>query len=456
MEIMSGIQRSLSQSRVPQIRKYIETVDASFPNSIILNLDSKFLMSRPESLPNSCNDDGLYCVEIATDKSASKIIEGQHRLSGFEGAKTDDFDLLVAFFIDLPVEDRAYLFSTINVNQTKVNKSLVYDLFEVSEGRSPQRTAHLITKSLNTDEDSPFYRRIKLLGVAPKFGDEVLYKAPLSQGTVAQRIVDTISADPMSDRDTIRRGNQVTQSDGDVEKGLIFRKFFSEDKDWAILRIMKNYFRAVADAFPDLWERQDNPLAKTIGYGALMRLLVDAYSVGSQKNDRHSKVFLPRAQVSRNCMGNLRNGLSWLDRAIHSGPASSLQAFHQTGAVSGGEGGIRTHGGACAHNGFRDRPDRPLRHLSAKGRGGHTASPRSLQPLSSEAPADVIARCLLDSARSTLPSAGHARKGYRDAQKPSLPQPSSSWPFRAGGHRRRAAFRAMGMPRSSRSCARRV
>ena len=30
----------------------------------------------------------------------------------------------------------------------------------------------------------------------------------------------------------------------------------------------------------------------------------------------------------------------------------------------GGEGGIRTHGDHKGHNGFRDRPDRPLRHLS--------------------------------------------------------------------------------------------
>lgn len=285
MEVMSGIQRGLSQSRVPQIRKYIETVDASFPNSIILNLDSKFITSQPKLLQNNCNDDSLNCFEITIDKNAFKIIDGQHRLSGFDGAKIDDFDLLVAFFIDLPIEDQAYLFSTINVNQTKVNKSLVYDLFDVSESRSPQRTAHLITKALNSDEDSPFYRRIKLLGVAPKFGDEVLYKAPLSQGTVAQRIVDTISSDPMSDRDTIRRGNQIELSDADVQKGLIFRKFFAEEKDWAILRIMKNYFRAVSDAFPDLWERQDNPLSKTIGYGALMRLLVDAFVVGSQNND---------------------------------------------------------------------------------------------------------------------------------------------------------------------------
>ena len=29
-----------------------------------------------------------------------------------------------------------------------------------------------------------------------------------------------------------------------------------------------------------------------------------------------------------------------------------------------GEGGIRTHGGYETHNGFRDRPVQPLRHLS--------------------------------------------------------------------------------------------
>ena len=29
-----------------------------------------------------------------------------------------------------------------------------------------------------------------------------------------------------------------------------------------------------------------------------------------------------------------------------------------------GEGGIRTHGGYKTHNGFRDRPIRPLWHLS--------------------------------------------------------------------------------------------
>lgn len=281
MERMSGIQRGLDTKRVVDITKYIETVDASFPNAFILNLNSEYLNSPPSSIGNTCQDRSeILCFEVAMSDGAFSIIDGQHRLSGFERADVEVFDLIVAFFIDLPIEDQAYLFSTINVTQQKVNKSLVYDLFDVSETRSPQRTAHLITKALNTDVDSPLYRRIKLLGIAPKFGDEVLYRAPLSQGTVAGRVVGMISDNPMGDRDLIRRGKSIEVRPDDAERGLIFRRFFAEDKDWAILRILKNYFKAVSEAFPDLWERQDNPLSKTIGYGALMRLLVDAYRDG--------------------------------------------------------------------------------------------------------------------------------------------------------------------------------
>ena len=300
MEVMTGIQRGLSQSRVPKIRKYIETVDASFPNAIILNLDSKFLVSRPNSIGNECNEaDLIFCFDIKVDKDAFKIIDGQHRLSGFEGANVNDFDLLVAFFIDLPLEDQAYLFSTINVNQTKVNKSLVYDLFDVSETRSPQRTSHLITKALNSDIDSPLYRRIKLLGVAPRFDDEVLYSAPLSQGTVADRIVKLISDDPMEDRDQIRRGRDINIVGDEIEKGLVFRGLFSQEKDWAILKILKNYFQAVEHAFPDLWSETDNPLTKTIGYGALMRLLIDAFRVGQEKSDLSEEFFRSLFKTAR-------------------------------------------------------------------------------------------------------------------------------------------------------------
>ena len=44
-------------------------------------------------------------------------------------------------------------------------------------------------------------------------------------------------------------------------------------------------------------------------------------------------------------------------------------SLDRVGQESGGETGIRTQG-TQAHNGFRDRPVRPLRHLSPIGSNG--------------------------------------------------------------------------------------
>lgn len=293
MEQKSGIQRGLKKDRVQEIAGYIRTVDAAFPNSLILNLNSEYLESAPRKIDHDCDDPSdLFCFEMIVAEQVFQIIDGQHRLSGFEFAKNDPFDLIIAFFIDLPIEDQAYLFSTINVKQVKVNKSHVYDLFDVSETRSPQRTAHLLTKALNVEEDSPLYRRIKLLGIAPQFGDEVLYRAPLSQGTVASRIEKLISENAMEDRDLLKRGEIIPLRGNETERGLIFRKFFAEDKDWAILRILKSDFRSLADVFVDAWADHNNLLAKTIGYGAMMRLLVDAFRIGEERKDLSYDFFL--------------------------------------------------------------------------------------------------------------------------------------------------------------------
>ena len=45
-------------------------------------------------------------------------------------------------------------------------------------------------------------------------------------------------------------------------------------------------------------------------------------------------------------------------------PLSDLQSKINNLQSISGEGGIRTHGGHKDHSGFRDRPVRPLRHLS--------------------------------------------------------------------------------------------
>lgn len=46
-------------------------------------------------------------------------------------------------------KSHAYIFSMVNLAQTKVSKSLVYDLFEFSKSRSPRKRAHTIAVAID-------------------------------------------------------------------------------------------------------------------------------------------------------------------------------------------------------------------------------------------------------------------------------------------------------------------
>ncbi len=282
-ETTAGIQRALSDERIKEIRQYLRTADASFPNSIILSLDPARLVEGPDPVSGVGQDVGLVKLVIAQSPEAFSVIDGQHRLKGFDDDTARDFELIVAIFIGLDEEDKAYLFSTINSKQTKVNKSLVYDLFDVAEMRSPQRSAHDIAKLLNSDPKSPFYKRIKLLGTNPKFENEVLYRANLSQGTFVERLLALITRDAAIDRDVIRRGGALDRMSSEAK--LVFRPMWIDDKDQVIFKVLFNYFSAIAEFFPKEWGDGKCPLAKTIGFGALMSLLTDLVPLGIRESD---------------------------------------------------------------------------------------------------------------------------------------------------------------------------
>lgn len=315
-ETIAGIQRAVSEERVKEIRQYLRTADASFPNSIILSLDPAYLAEGPDSIQVTERDIGLVRLVVTQDIEAFSVIDGQHRLKGFDEETEKDFQLIVAIFIGLDEEDKAYLFSTINSKQTKVNKSLVYDLFDVAERRSPQRSAHDIAKLLNADAKSPFYRRIKLLGMNPKFENEVLYRANLSQGTFVERLLALITRNAAHDRDVIRRGAQPER--GEKDSKLVFRPMWVDDRDNVILKVLFNYFTAVAEVFPKEWSDGKTPLARTIGFGALMSLLTDLVPAGLQRGDLSSEFFAKE-------VGKIRKGYEQM------GPALTFENFPAAG-----------------------------------------------------------------------------------------------------------------------------
>ena len=172
-----GVQREASNKRINEISNYCKDPDATFPTPIIISIKS-----------SDFKDDSIQVIEgvgVALQVSPSlgrvfEIIDGQHRIKGIEKAWEDfkfSCDMVVVFMLDLTEEEKAYVFSTINSNQAKVNKSLIYDLFDLSTKRSPFKTSHYIARMMNKEYNSPFYHRLKMLGKKQVDG------ATLSQGT---------------------------------------------------------------------------------------------------------------------------------------------------------------------------------------------------------------------------------------------------------------------------------
>ena len=297
-----GIQRRISKKRVKEISEYVKTCDATFPTSIIIAIDrynrkvdnigadSTIYDSLDESIEQDPNIEFIKSgsslkLKIKRAEGVALILDGQHRLVGLRSAWNQmniedeghdkDFQLNVTIFVDIDMDDKAQIFSIINKSQTKVNKSLVYDLYEYSKTDCPQKSVHDIVRLLDQNTSSPFYKKIKILGPSEDFLESI------SQATLAELIIGYISVNPIKDRDEIKRHGGKKRShisrNYDANK-LIFRSYFINDQDEYIYLVLERYFTAVKEKWPTAWmDNNKYILSKTTGVVALMRLLRDVY-----------------------------------------------------------------------------------------------------------------------------------------------------------------------------------
>jgi DGQHR domain-containing protein len=259
-----GIERPLSRSRVEEIKSYVKTVDATFPTSIIVAVSSE----------DASFDSKTNTMKIRRDEKVAKVIDGQHRIAGLEGYDKGEFQLNLTIFIDMDMEDQAMVFATINLTQTRVSKSLMYDLYDFAKARSPQKTCHNIAKLLNSRDGSPFQNKIKILGLATGKPEE-----SITQATFVERLMQYISRNPMLDRDLLKRGKDIERAKGKDLDILIFRNMFIDGRDGGIARNTWNFFKTVEKRWPEAWPvvKPGNILNRTNGFSALMSFLQDVY-----------------------------------------------------------------------------------------------------------------------------------------------------------------------------------
>lgn len=276
-----GIQRELNQKRIKDIKQYVGTMDACFPTSIVISIDEKCarvdetdIMGAKILRISEYVDEQQPELSIKLEEVAS-IIDGQHRLKGLEEAHKDEFEVSVSIFIGVDDATDAMLFSIVNLAQTKVNRSLVYDLFSLAHSRSSEKTCHEIVVALDRMDESPFQNRIKRLGVATegRFGET------LSQATVVKGILPYITNDPLADRDRGRRFGFWDEFLTRDFRKRIFYEFFRRNEDDKILNNLLNYFNAVREKWLQAWSRTGagNIINRTNGFNGFIRFLRPAY-----------------------------------------------------------------------------------------------------------------------------------------------------------------------------------
>lgn len=281
-----SIQRTDSESRVREISSYTSDPDATFPTPIIISVYDEIDISFSGNKIN---------INLDGNKYFGEILDGQHRIKGLKSSLfISEFEMPVILMFNLTEEEKAYVFSIINSKQTKVSMSLIYDLFSLSEKRSPQKTLHEIARSFNKDENSPYNNRLKMLG-KKEDGQEL---ASLSQGTFVKSLLSLISKKPDEDLRTIKRGENLKEY-----SDLPLRTYFIKEKDSVIYKILLNCFKSVAYVFDEEWNNPEKYiLSKTTGFGAIIKSFNELYRIGDEKNDLSEEFFIE-------CFQNLKNRL---------------------------------------------------------------------------------------------------------------------------------------------------
>lgn len=268
-----AVQRDASIKRINEIASYCEDVDATFPTPIIISIyeDANVVI----------NDE---YIEFDPNEKIGEVLDGQHRLNGISRSDyRNKFELPIILMFNLIDEEKAYVFSIINSKQTQVSMSLIYDLFDLSKARSPFKTCHETARGLNSDIESPFYNRLKMLG-KKELGQE---QASLSQGTFVKYMLELITKNADEDTRNIKNNKPLQ-----TNKELVLRDYFIEGKDTVIYKVMFNLFTGVSLAFPNEWNNPDEYiLSKSIGYGAILKAFPTIYKLGNEKKDLTTKFF---------------------------------------------------------------------------------------------------------------------------------------------------------------------
>ncbi|WIH22872.1 DGQHR domain-containing protein [Photobacterium damselae] len=292
-KVSTGTQRKENSKQVSEIKEYIISGDAAFPNTIILgaNLDDKGFLLDEEDKNRWTVSHNVLNVPAGSFKAS--IIDGQHRVLGFKKLLNEDenneflnMDLLCTLYLDLPLTYHAQIFTHLNSTPRRVDRNLIYQLYQIDmdekkpECWSPEVLAVYLARSLDSDCDSPLKDRLKLSVKERELQDGWRY----TFSSVVEGILSLLSSNPKKDKNTL---SSETKKLSNGKREYVFskrsvlggykdiaplRNLYLEQKDSSIYKYLLRYI-IVMDR--ELISKGDSVFRKSIGFSACFSALRD-------------------------------------------------------------------------------------------------------------------------------------------------------------------------------------
>lgn len=271
-------QRRLSPVRLREIKRYIYNaildekenvaVSALFPTAMILAVDFEDALTVNDgSVDFKLSDDQrVYVVDgqhrlmamrqLYEDLSSRRLIAGENEEYIFDYLRNYSFNCTI--LVNYDIWEQGQVFVNVNFRQKPVSRSLYYDVYgaEYVEDNNPKNLnrnkiylAHELTRFMNEQIGSPFYRNIRMLGTG---------KGYVSQSFFVEALLPLFKDNGPWRFDTMS-----------LESAL---KVLSLAKSE-----LYNFFKAVSRCFSDIWgknkEGKVNFICKTTGVGAFIKLM---------------------------------------------------------------------------------------------------------------------------------------------------------------------------------------
>jgi DNA sulfur modification protein DndB len=189
----SAYQRLLNGSRLKALEDYIN-VGNSFKNSVVVNLPDNVRFARKSSatLTPSTQKVDLGVLKIPVVPASLWIIDGQHRIYGYNSTHKLDSPLSVIGVQFMTTFEQGKIFVDINKNQKPVDPNLLWDLYFHLAPNDYTGVISALVRDLSCNRQSKLYEKIYVPEVSQKARkDYKIYMANVCEAVVKQNLLQS-------------------------------------------------------------------------------------------------------------------------------------------------------------------------------------------------------------------------------------------------------------------------